>query len=76
VGLDGQDGQVRITRAKNFHLVGGSKETHESMQEKAIKFDEKLASRRKELADLEPGEFLDLAAECQMNVLPRRREQK
>jgi len=68
VGLDKDDEQVRITRGRNFHLVGGSEQTHQSMQEKCIRFNEKLDARGKELEDLEHGEFLDLAAECRMNV--------
>ena len=68
VGLDHSDDEVRVTRGKNFHLVGGSHETHQSMQEKCIKFNEKLDDRGKELEDLERKEFLDLAAECRMNV--------
>ena len=70
VGLDNEDGQVRLTRGKNFHLVGGSQDTHQAMQEKCIKLNEKLDARGKELDDLETGEFLDLAAECRMNVVP------
>jgi len=69
VGLDESDGEVRVTRGKNFALCGGSQETHEAMQEKCIKFNEKLDARSKELGDLERHEFLDLAAECRMNVL-------
>lgn len=75
LGLDCTDGDVRITRGDNFHLLGGSHETHGRMQEQCIKFNEKLDHRRKQLEDLERQEFLDLAAECQMNVaIPRRRE--
>ncbi len=72
VGLDGADGHVRVTRSENFHLVGGSDETHEVMQEKSIKFDEKLQSRGKALEELERQEFLDIASECQMNVVDRQ----
>lgn len=72
VGLDGDDEMVRVTRGKNFHLVGGSGDTHRSMQEKCIRFNEKLSARKKELEDLEHQEFLDLAAECRMNVVHRR----
>ena len=68
VGLDNEDGQVRVTRGPNFHLVGGSHETHESMQEKCVRFNEKLDQRGKRLDDLGRKEFLDLAAECEMNV--------
>ncbi len=69
LGLDNKDGHVRVTRSENFHLVGGSQETHEAMQEKSIKFDEKLKARGKELPQLEGKEFMDLAAECEMNVV-------
>ena len=68
VGLDKADEIVRVTRGDNFHLVGGSQDTHTSMQEKCIKFNEKLDDRGKELDTLEQQEFLDLAAECEMNV--------
>ena len=69
LGLDGDDGHVRVTHGHNFHLVGGSHETHQNMQEKCIKFNEKLDHKGKQLEHLEEGEFLDLAAECEMNVL-------
>jgi hypothetical protein len=76
LGLDNDDGHVRVTRGRNFHLVGGSEETHESMQEKCIKFNEKLSQRGKELEDLESKEFHDLADECRMNVVPQRPDDK
>jgi hypothetical protein len=69
VGLDNDDEHVRLTRGKNFELYGGSQETHELMQEKCIKLNEKLKARGKELEHLDKAEFLDLAAECKMNVL-------
>jgi len=72
LGLDKDDDVQRITRGPNFHLFGGSQNTHGQMQEKCIKFNEKLTQRGKQLEGLEAGEFLDLAAECQMNVLVRR----
>lgn len=74
LGLDNHDGQVRITRGKNFVLCGGSKETHQSMQDKCIQLNEKLDQRGKELGDLGRQEFLELAAECQMNVLEGRED--
>ena len=76
LGLDNEDGHVRVTRGKNFHLLGGSQDTHESMQEKCVKFNEKLDERSKCLEDLEKQEFLDLAADCDMNVVtpkPKKR---
>ncbi len=75
IGLDAKDEIVRVTRGENFHLFGGSPETHESMQEKCCKLNEKLKARGKRLEDLERKEFHELAAECQMNVLePNRPE--
>lgn len=71
LGLDNEDGHVRVTRGKNFHLIGGSQDTHESMQEKCLKFNEKLKGRKKEMEDLGRQEFLDLAGECEMNVATR-----
>jgi hypothetical protein len=72
LGLDNDDEVVRVTRGKNFELCGGSQETHQSMQEKCIKFNEKLDAKGKEMGDLERQEFLDLAGECQMNVISPR----
>jgi len=69
LGLDNDDGHIRITRSENFHLFGGSQDTHEGMQEKCMKFNEKLHDRGKELESLEHSEFLDIAAECDMNVV-------
>jgi hypothetical protein len=60
VGLDSTDEHLRITRGKNFHLVGGTKDTHEAMQEKAIKFNEELTRRRRQLAEISPKEFTDI----------------
>ncbi len=69
MGLDSDDGHVRVTRNENFHLMGGSEETHGDMQEKSIKFNEKLRDRGKPLESLEQREFLDIAAECEMNII-------
>ncbi len=69
VGFDNDDGHVRVTRGENFHLVGGSQETHEVMQEQCIKFNEKLSDRGKQLEELEKKEFVELAEECQMNIV-------
>ncbi len=62
VGLD-SDGHKRLTTGKNFALVGGTAETHEAMAEKAIKINEKLARRGKELEDVSKEEFHDIARE-------------
>jgi hypothetical protein len=68
LGLDNDDGHIRATRGDNFHLLGGSQATHEQMQEKAIKFGEKLKRCGKPLENLDHKEFVDLAQECHMNV--------
>ena len=60
VGLD-SDGHKRVTTGKNFALVGGSKETHEVMTEKAIKINEKLAAKGKQLEEVSREEFDDIA---------------
>ena len=69
VGLDGHDGHIRATRGEHFRIVGGSYETHQLMQEKCVKFGEKLKDRGKHLEQLGQAEFLDIAAECKMNVV-------
>lgn len=61
VGLD-SDGHKRLTTGPNFALVGGSKETHEQMTEKAVKINEKLDQRGKQLHEVSSAEFDDIAA--------------
>ena len=60
VGLD-SDGHKRVTRGPNFALVGGSKETHEQMTEQAVKINEKLKARGKQLEQVTREEFDDIA---------------
>jgi hypothetical protein len=60
VGLD-SDGHKRVTTGENFALVGGSKETHDEMTEKAIKINEKLARKGKQLEEVSREEFDDIA---------------
>lgn len=62
VGLD-SDGHKRVTTGENFALVGGSKDTHEQMTEKAIKINEKLRARGKQLGEVSREEFDDIAHE-------------
>ena len=61
LGLDNKDGHVRLTKGENFRLLGGSSQTHEMMQEKAIKFNEQLDKRHKTLDDIDDKEFRDIA---------------
>lgn len=60
VGLD-SDGSKRITKGSNFSIVGGSKETHETMTEKVIKINEKLSAKGKDLDSVSRAEFEDIA---------------
>ena len=62
VGLDG-DGHLRITRGPNFRLYGGSAETHELMQEKALAFNQALRDRKKSLEEIGRKEFLEIVEE-------------
>ena len=60
IGLD-SDGHKRLTAGPNFVLAGGSEETHEVMTEKAIKINEKLAAKGKQLEEVSHEEFDDIA---------------
>jgi hypothetical protein len=60
LGLD-SDGHKRMTTGSNFVLMGGTQETHEVMTEKAIKINEKLTARGKQLEEVSREEFDDIA---------------
>ena len=62
VGLDA-DGHKRMTTGPNFALVGGTKDTHEQMTEQALKINEKLKARGKQLHEVSHDEFDDIAQE-------------
>jgi len=66
LGFDCKDGIWRVTRGRNFRLFGGSEETHEEMQENAIKMNEQLDRRKKTLDDLSMEEFMEIAEEIKM----------
>jgi len=68
VGFDCQDGQKRLTRGKNFVLCGGSEQTHEKMQETAVKINEHLDRRGKRLEDVSPGELRDIVHDVSDSV--------
>ena len=71
VGLD-SDGHKRLTTGPNFALVGGSQETHEQMTEKAVKINEKLKARGKQLETVSHEEFDDIAQEVGLKKVPRK----
>ena len=64
VGLDNTDGHKRITKTEEMVLVGGSEETHERMQETAIKFSEELEKRGKALPETTVREAIELLREA------------
>ena len=71
VGLD-SDGHKRLTTGPNFALVGGTEETHEVMTEKAVKINEKLKARGKQLEEVSHDEFDVIAHEVGLkSVKPR-----
>lgn len=63
VGLDG-DGEQRLTRSDYFFIVGGSKDTHEHMQDTALRFDEKLRRRGKTLEETPVEEVIEILHEA------------
>jgi hypothetical protein len=60
IGLDNKDGHQRVTQSEVFLLVGGSEETHERMQDTAIRFEESLEKKGKRLEETSPEEAADL----------------
>ena len=62
LGLD-TDGHKRVTKGDNFLLLGGTEQTHQQMTEQAIKINEKLKSRGKQLENVSKEEFDDIAHE-------------
>ena len=71
IGLD-SDGSKRVTTGPNFALVGGTEETHELMTEKAVKINEKLKQRGKQLEEVSAAEFDDIAGEVGLAPAQRR----
>ena len=71
LGLD-SDGHKRITTGSNFALVGGTQETHDAMTEQAIKINEKLKARGKQLEEVSCEEFNDIAQEVGLKPIKPR----
>lgn len=64
LGLDAEDGHTRVTRTDEMVLMGGSEETHERMQETAVRFGEEMEKRGKQLPETTVREALDLLREA------------
>ena len=68
LGLDNKDGHKRFTKGYNFYLVGGSEDTHNTMQEKAIKLNEQLKKRGKTLDNINEKEFHEIADKIGLQI--------
>ena len=73
IGLD-SDGHKRLTKGDNFTLIGGTEETHDAMTEKAIKINERLKARGKQLENVSHQEFSDIAEEVGLTQVEIRRK--
>lgn len=77
LGFDAQDEHKRITRGKNFYIFGGSKQTHQFIQESCIKFNEELYKRHKGLDDISHKEFYEIAHEIGLKTThPKQKDNK
>ena len=59
IGLDDPDGHTRITKGPDFRLYGGSKPTHDKMQELTLKARERLKRHGKTFASASQREIAD-----------------
>jgi hypothetical protein len=57
VGFDSEDSHVRITKADNYDVFMGSKESHEYIQQLIHKIEDELKTRGVSLDELTPEEF-------------------
>jgi hypothetical protein len=60
LAFDNADGHTRLTRGKNFLLVGGCQDTHAVMQETAVKINEQLDKRSMRLEDVPVAELRNI----------------
>jgi len=65
VGVDGKDGHTRITKGPDFTLSGGSKETHERMQEVAIRTAESLKKQGTTIGTASARQMMDAVREAE-----------
>ena len=63
LGLDSADEHTRISRGPNFVLLGGSEQTHEKMQQIALRFNERVDERGKRLEDINGRELEEITEE-------------
>ena len=70
LAFDNEDGHTRLTRGKNFLLVGGCQETHAVMQETAVKINEQLDKRSMRLEDVSVGELRNICRDVVESIRP------
>jgi hypothetical protein len=68
LAFDNDDGHTRLTRGKNFLLMGGCHETHAVMQETAVKINEQLDKRSKRLEDVPITELRSICHEVAESI--------
>jgi hypothetical protein len=68
LAFDNEDGHTRLTRGKNFVLLGGSQDTHAVMQETAIKVNERLDKSGTRLEDVPIGELRKVFREVSESI--------
>jgi hypothetical protein len=65
IGMPPRDGHTRITRGRDFTLSGGDHETHEHMQEVAIRTSEALKKKGTTLGEACPRQMMDAIREAE-----------
>lgn len=63
VGFDAEDGQIRITQANPYHVLMGSGETHEALQNICSRIDQAVKDSGRALNEYSPDEFMELVQE-------------
>jgi len=60
VGFDHKDGQIRITKADNYKVIMGSRDSHQALQKICIKIEKEVTASGRILSDYTPEEFMEL----------------
>lgn len=68
LGLDGEGGELRVSRGPNFYLHGGSEETHHKMQQTALKFNDCVGERGKRLDEINRKELHEIVEQVRDEV--------
>jgi len=58
------DGHLRVTKSDGFYLAGGTKESHDALREKALRFYELFEQYGKTLEDASYEEIHEIAQEA------------